>query len=302
MKLKKISLQDKRIFERYLNLSAHQLSAYAFANIYTWKNLFDISWQVIDHTLCIFFKDKIGAFLYLPPLSERVSPEATRRAFEILDGFNLNHEVSRIENVEELYLEDYRNLGYVEQERSSEYLYSRGDLVGLRGNAFKSKRSSFNYFVNNFNFRYRPYSSVDKRGCLRLYELWQKGRAAGISDDLYRGMLNDSYATVKVALDNCKDLGLIVRVVEIRGKIKAFTLGYKLSRRDFCVLYEITDLSIRGLAQFIFRKFCQEAKAWQRINIMDDSGLENLKRVKLSYRPMKLLPAYIIKRDRCADR
>jgi len=302
MKLKKISLQDKRIFERYLNLSAHQLSAYAFANIYTWKNLFDISWQVIDHTLCIFFKDKIGSFLYLPPLSDRVCPGATRMAFEILDGFNPNQDVSRIENVEEPYLEDYRNLGYIDQERSPEYLYSRGDLAGLRGNAFKSKRSSFNYFVSNFNFRYRPYSSADKRGCLRLYDRWRKGRAAGISDDLYRGMLSDSYATVKVALDNHRDLGLIVRVVEVCGKIKAFTLGYKLNRRDFCVLHEITDLSIKGLAQFIFRRFCQEAKAWRRINVMDDSGLENLKRVKLSYRPTKLLPAHIIKRDRCADR
>jgi hypothetical protein len=61
-------------------------------------------------------------------------------------------------------------------------------------------------------------------------------------------------------------------------------------------LYEITDLSIKGLAQFIFRAFAEELKNYRYLNIMDDSGLANLKKVKLSYHPERLVPAYIARR------
>ena len=42
--------------------------------------------------------------------------------------------------------------------------------------------------------------------------------------------------------------------------------------------------------------FAQELKNYKFINVMDDSGLENLKKVKLSYHPVKLVPAYIVRR------
>ena len=297
MKLKNISLKDRRIFDKYLNLSEHELSAYAFANIYIWKNLFDIRWAIIDKALCVFFRDKIGCFLYLPPLSERRRPGAIREAFEILDRFNANSEISRIENAQIADLDYYRSLGYLCRQKDPEYLCDRDDLIELKGNAFKSKRSCFNYFLRNYRFQYRPYSSADKISCLRLHELWSKERAAGTNDDLYRMMLGDSYQALKVSLSNYNHLKLIARVVTVSGELKAFTLGYRLSPRFFCILFEIADLSIKGLAQFIFRQFSLEAQATAvYINIMDDSGLENLRRVKLSYRPARLIHPYIVKR------
>jgi hypothetical protein len=63
---------------------------------------------------------------------------------------------------------------------------------------------------------------------------------------------------------------------------------YEINKDTFCILYEITDLSVKGLAQFIFKEFATELTGYKYINIMDDSGLENLKKVKLSYQPEKL--------------
>jgi hypothetical protein len=97
-------------------------------------------------------------------------------------------------------------------------------------------------------------------------------------------------------LDDYSGLKIVGRVVKIDKKIKALTFGFRLAEDTFCILYEITDLSIKGLAQFIFREFCRELADYKYINIMDDSGLENLKKVKLSYHPVKLVPAYIVKR------
>jgi hypothetical protein len=110
-------------------------------------------------------------------------------------------------------------------------------------------------------------------------------------------MLEDSKRCLKLMLDNYRGLSLMGRVVKINQEIKAFTFGFKLNPNTFCILYEITDLSIKGLAQFIFAEFCRELKQYKYINIMDDSGLANLKKVKLSYHPVKLVPSYIVKNN-----
>ena len=72
-------------------------------------------------------------------------------------------------------------------------------------------------------------------------------------------------------------------------------MGYPLNLDTFCLLFEITDLNIKGLSQFIYREFCKElTNRYKWMNAMDDSGLENLKRVKQSYHPKQLIPTYNI--------
>ncbi|MDP2941198.1 MAG: phosphatidylglycerol lysyltransferase domain-containing protein, partial [Candidatus Omnitrophota bacterium] len=136
-----------------------------------------------------------------------------------------------------------------------------------------------------------------KAACLRLYNRWQGERKKQNPDPLYQWMLQDSKKSLLAALKNYPSLGLEGRVVEIGGRLQAFTLGFPLNADTFCVLYEITNLKYRGLAQFIFMRFCRDLGQYKFINAMDDSGLENLKRVKLSYRPVKIVSAYICRRN-----
>lgn len=297
MKLKKLSVRDKGIFNKFLSLGRHELSVYAFENIYIWKCLFDIYWSEIENNLYVFFNDKLGCFLYLAPLSDRNNPQAVSQAFEVMDRFNKNKEVSRIENIPQADISFYENLGYVCQNKSYDYICKRSDLANLAGNKFKSKRACFNYFIKHYKFQYSPFSLKDKAGCLELYDSWAGERKISNQGHIYQGMLEDSRVSLKNALDNYSELDFIGRVVKIDNKISGFTLGFKLNSDTFCILYEITDLSIKGLAQFIFRNFSSELEGFKYVNIMDDSGLENLKKVKLSYHPAKLIPAYIVKRQ-----
>jgi hypothetical protein len=105
-------------------------------------------------------------------------------------------------------------------------------------------------------------------------------------------MLKDSRRVLEEALENYSRLRLRGKVVEIDGRIRGFTFGYELNQDTFCILFEITDLSFKGLAQYIFRQFCRDLEEYKYINIMDDSGLENLERVKLSYQPVRIASAY----------
>ena len=287
MKLRTLSLKDKALFDKYLTLEKHELSVYSFANIYIWKSLFRIRWVVIAKSLCIFFQDQLGTFLYLPPLSRIKDPR-------VIDKIFLDRAITRIENIEESDLAFYRALGYEVKDKFPEYLCKRKEIADLKGNKFKHKRAERNYFLKHYNFQHLDLKPKDKIGCLELCAQWAKKRKALNLDPVYQGMLMDSQKCLQALLKDYRKLDCAGRVVKISSKIKGFTLGFKLSNDTFCILYEITDLSVKGLAQFIFSEFCSELKGYPYINIMDDSGLENLKRVKLSWRPARVIPAYIV--------
>ena len=165
MKLNRLSLRDKRIFDKFLALNRHILSPYAFVNIYIWKSLFEIYWNIIDGALAIFFKDNGSYFMYLPPLADKLKPSAVHEAFAVMDGFNKNKKYSRIENVEKPNLAFYENLGYKYSKKGCDYLCRRADMAGLKGDTFKSKRAARNYFLKNYDFEYSVFTEKYKKDC-----------------------------------------------------------------------------------------------------------------------------------------
>ena len=92
-------------------------------------------------------------------------------------------------------------------------------------------------------------------------------------------------------------MGLFGMILRINGDLMGFTVGERTNETTATILIEKTEFDILGSAQFIFREFCKLLKEHYGslyINAGDDMGFENLKKVKLSYRPAKLLPKYSI--------
>jgi hypothetical protein len=296
MTFKKIKRADKKTVVSYLRHMPHQLSVYSFAQIAIWKKLYTIEWLRIEDTLCIFFKDTLGSFMNCEPLGKVISAGAVAAAFRVMDGCNKNKAYSRIENVEEGRVEFYHSLGYEAIPKGGDYVYERARLAQLRGDSYKSKRASCNFFEKTYDGRYMAYTSRYRQACLDLYDAWARGRMATTGDRVYAGMLRDSRACLETALYKPSELGLIGRMIVIDGSVKAFTFGYELNNDTFCILYEIADLEVKGISQYIFRQLCIEKGQYRYINAMDDSGLSRLQSVKRSYRPTAIISAYIIQR------
>jgi len=293
--MKLIELEDRGIFEDYLKRDQYSLSYYSFVNIFIWKDLFKIFYLKIGDSLCIFFRDKIGMFMIIPPLGD-IKKEIIFEVFEIMDRENVSKSISRIESVEEKDLDFYRDLGFKFKLKDREYILLREDLVSLKGDRFKSKRNAYNYFLRNYKFQYFSYSRNLKNNCIQLYEKWKEERKEKYPDPVYQKMLEDNFSCLKVALENYEDLNLEGKVLKIDNNLCGATIGFSLNEKTFCILFEITDLRYKGISQFIFREFCRELSGYEYINIMDDSGLENLRRTKLSYHPILEVPDYIIMR------
>ena len=229
----------------------------------------------------------------IPPMGASLNQEVIRQAYAFILEANHAKQIARIENVPVSLILLFRQMGFQSVQKETEYLYETDSLIQLKGDRYKSKRAVYNVLIRNHpTVQLHPYQPAHLGDCLALYESWKQERWGQSNDGVYRAMLEDSWASHRTGLINYEALGLVGRVVFIDGVLKGYTFGYSLNSEVFCVLFEVTDLGIKGLAQFLFRAFCQEQAAYQWINTMDDSGLENLKRVKLSYRPAKLLSSY----------
>ena len=109
-------------------------------------------------------------------------------------------------------------------------------------------------------------------------------------------MLEENRIVHELALVYQEQLGLCGFVVDIDKKIKAYSLGYMLNSKTFCVLLEITDTTISGLAAFIYNQVCgsQAAQEARFINSMDDFGMPFVASSKEAYHPSHKPVSYSI--------
>jgi uncharacterized protein len=296
MMCKDLALADKKIIESCLRRMPRHLSAYSFAQLMMWEKLYRVAWARLGDAVCVFFHDAFGAFMNCEPLGASITPEAVHEAFAYMDACNKNKAYSRIENVESEHVAFYRSLGYREVAKGGDYVYERAQLAHLRGDRYKSKRAGCNYFSKTHDASYLPYTSACRQECFDLYDSWAAARAETTGDRVYTGMLGDNRTCLEAVLRKPAALNLAGRIIVVDKRVRAFTFGYELNENTFCILFEIADLSFKGISQYIFRQVCIEMTRYRYINVMDDSGLERLQNVKRSYRPAQVVPAYIIQR------
>jgi len=135
---------------------------------------------------------------------------------------------------------------------------------------------------------------------LTLFNKWVSDRVRYMPKEeaevFLEGIHQERHA-VKRMIRDYDALGLIGLVIYINDELKGFTVGEKINQDTASVIIEKTDFEVMGCAQFIFREFSKMLKehyAVNYINVGDDMGFENLRKVKMSYRPYKLVPKYTI--------
>ncbi len=289
-------LYHKKEFDQYVCQREHQLSSHHFSSIFLWQDFFEFDFEIIDGDLCVFAKHALGTFLYLPPLGKKLNETIIVRSFDRLNALNPKRSFSRIENVngQELALFDPQR--YRSAEKSKEYCYFKQNLIELKGNAYKSKRSSYHQFVARYDHEYAAFDRTWTNDCLRLYDAWAKNRTDNSDDAIYKAMLEENRQVHSLIFEYYDELGLEGRVVLLEGKPQGYTFGYPLNEKTFCVLVEVTNLDIKGLSVYIFSRFCADPalEQFKFINVMDDFAMANIAKTKASFKPTMLNPAYII--------
>lgn len=308
-------LTAKPIMESHLALLKTDSSDYTFAANYLWISKGSGFYSIIENTFCFFLLTNGQLSMLLPPIGKHEDilkaidtcflimhennqyPAYTK--IEYVDGVTLSEFVENLEENTEIFdlLEDY-----VVEKSFSDYLYNCDDLINLTGNAYRNKRNEINKFISTHpNYQLQLLSPNEhSEDILSLLDKWVSERMKYLpmeqSDVFLDGIYDERFA-VKRMLRDYKELNLIGLVIFIDGVLCGFTAGERISDTTACVIVEKTDFNILGCAQFIFREFAKilaSEYGVNYINVGDDMGFENLKKVKLSYRPAKMLPKYVI--------
>jgi hypothetical protein len=284
------------LVEKYLGVAPRRLSVFSYVQLFLWQDFFHFHFAVWEESLCIFAQNPAGVFLYWPPLGREITATVIAECWRWMREQNADSSVSRIENVCDTQVHSFLSDWYDVYNKGYEYCYFRKDIAALAGLKYKSKRCDYHACIRRHNPEYTAYHPSMQEECLALYDRWAHGRRQVCADEMYHYCLEDNRTVHRLALEHHDTLGLIGRVVFVDGVLKAYTFGYPLNGKVFCVLFEVTDLAVKGLPVYIFREFCADAQlqGWSWINVMDDFGMPNLTRTKMSFRPVVLLPAYTV--------
>jgi hypothetical protein len=313
--LKHFDLKAKEEMVKYLDVINVDISDYTFAGNYIWLSTATGFYAIVNDTFCLFVLNSGELSMLLPPLGEKNNTyEAMLKCFDIMNTHNSNKNYSKIEYVHENLLEgfvDYLEEGtliydmlkdFVIEKKLVDYVYESEDLIDLKGDSYKSKRHEINKFKKVYlNYKVEILDiQKHKDGITALFNKWVKDRTMYMPKEEVETFLDGIYFerfAVKRLLNDYDNLDVVGMVLYIDDEIKGFTVGEKINETTSSVIIEKTDFEILGCAQFIFReftKYLKEIYGSTYINVGDDMGFENLKKVKMSYRPDKLIPKYTI--------
>lgn len=301
------TIDTKALFERYQHSLQIPISDYSFTNNIIWLSRMSAFYQIIEECFCLFSLNGNCLTMLLPPLGDRSrQARALEVCFEIMDSHNPSPYFSVVEYVYKDFLEvldtEGQNLmeeeGGVESARSPwlveralpDYIYSTEDLIQLKGNPYKTKRGEINQFRRAYpNHRLEVLGPQHWEGIRALVETWLKNRLKYLAGEA----IGDFFYTVEMerkaierAIKHYDQLDLQGLCLFIDDRLEGFTIGERITSSVASILVEKTNFAVLGSAQYLFHEFAKVYHDCIYINVGDDLGLENLRKVKMSYRPV----------------
>ena len=273
------------------------LAAFSFASHYLWHSILDYSWAEIAGHLCLFASSSDGMFMVLPPLGPGLLHQPLHQAMRYMRIRNGGSTVSRIENVPAEYHDEIAGLGYRLTPTGADYIYRVDDLISLSGDRYKSQRAACNRFEREHDTTAcDPYRAEDRDACLAMHGLWRAQKESAGLNEWERLLLNDSSVAHNAVLNEHQSMGLLGVTVKIAGTVRAYTFGMWLKPDVFCIVLEVADRTVSGLAQYVFRECCRVVKEQgaRFINTMDDCQLPRLANSKRLYHPVATRPNFTL--------
>ena len=286
---KPIEIEDKALITSFTWPSDFQNCDFSFANMCSWRFLYDSEFTVAEDQLLIRFKiEEMSRFAYMMPVGKGDLGKAIGLLEE--DALAHGHPLCLLgitpdakERLEALFPSRFM---YIPERDYFDYIYLREDLAFLRGKKFQQKRNHINNFKKRYAYEYVELSGDMIGECLELEGLWF--RASQAKEDVDE--LSDERRSMIFALEHFNELGLVGGAIRVDGQMVAFTFGAPINHQTFGVHVEKANVNYEGAFTIINQEFCAHLPSeFIYVNREEDLGIPGLRQAKLSYQPFLLL-------------
>lgn len=283
---KKITIDDKNIFNEYYNMCGYKNSEANFTNMFIWKDGYDMEYAVVDGFLVLMAKTTKGEpFYYFPAGSGNL-----KSVIEKLDDHYKS--LGTVYSIRPLTEDTKHTLetempGFFRFERHrdyDDYVYEIKNLIELPGKEYHAKKNHFNSFVKNYQYSYNRITPDTQEMCKEKIIEWIKARG---SDNVAE------IKSIEEMFGHYNILDVIGAYLEVDGDIAAITVGEN-HQGTALIHIEKANTQYKGAYAAINKLFLQnEFSELKYVNREEDMGIDGLRKAKLSYHPAFMIEKYI---------
>lgn len=300
----RISIDNREILEKYLNGYEYKTSGLSFSAQYMWRDINKFSWDMVGEYMCISgishleLEEGIELPFMFPPLTAdgeyhkdalRETIYKSREYFE-KKGHPFSLRLVPF-HVMEIIKEAVPEMHFIDDRPNYDYIYLTQDLIELKGKAFHGKKNHLNYFKKTYEYEYVDLTSDMADDAMKFISDFNKRKDVPAHE---MELLKMEEEAMEDVFRNIEAVGYSAGAILIDGSIEAIAIGGKLGKKTITEHVEKANVEYRGLYQAINNEFCKNVAAKAKyINREEDMGIPNLRKAKLSYKPVKLLEKYI---------
>ena len=299
-----ISIDNREILEQYLNGYEYKTSGLSFSAQYMWREINKFSWDMMGEYMCISgishleLEDGIELPFMFPPLTStgEYDKDALRETiFKSKEYFEKKGQPFSLRlvpfHVMEIIKDAVPEMHFIDDRPNYDYIYLTQELIDLKGKSFHSKKNHLNYFKKTYEYEYVEMTSDMADDAMKFISDFNKRKEVPAHE---MEMLKMEELAMEDVFNNIEKVGYSAGAILIDGNIEAIAIGGKLGKKTITEHVEKANIEFRGLYQAINNEFCKNVAANAKyINREEDMGIPNLRKAKLSYKPVKLIEKYI---------
>jgi len=284
---KRLTIEDKPIFDRFYKKYPPAHSDYIFTTLISWMNYANYQYTILDENILII-SEIDHKIRFRPPIGENKK--------EVFDQvLNLAREQSAdcpfgmiTSDVKEWMEKNYSNLNFKEHSGFFDYIYLASDLAELSGSDYSKIRNRLNKFkkTNEYNIENISKKNFEEiKEFLKRWCLWKDCESDPILDNERKAIL--------FSMDNFFNLGLSGLAIRINGDIEAISVFEKYCFDTAVVHYEKGSPEYDGIYKAINQEtaniLLNDVKF---INRESDMNIPGLRKAKMSYRPHHMVKVF----------
>lgn len=283
---KKLVLEDKEEIENFTKQHP-PYSDFNFVSLWNWNIKKNTRFSWLNGNLVLQMKDYLKDENIYSFIGKNELESTIEQLFQKIDKLQLIPEVNLSGNSK-----IFKKYKIKEDINQFDYIYDLKGLAKMEEPKYRKKRNLVRRFLkeNKFILKEIDYTTASGSEFINLFKKWAYQKSKSFSD----------YEHELIAMKNCLALAgesnFLVNGLYINNQKVGFSIS-EIVQEDYLIMHFNKTLhSYKGITEFFMKEISSYylTKGGKYLNLMQDLGLENLKRSKKSWGPIKYFKKYTI--------